>query len=235
MDRGEGGAASTLVLLHGAGLGSWIWKDVQPLLRSKPVALDVPGRRPGATPAQCARDLLAEIDRQAPDSVVLVLHSLAGVLAPDLASLLGNRLRRIVHLASVIPAPGRSFVDAIGFPAGCILRLLFRFRREGLRPSPAMIRHELCHDLDERTASLVIERYESEFPGLFLSPTGRIAPGCPTTYIRLSQDRSVPPRRQDRFIARLAAPRIVGIDAGHLAMLSAPARLAELLDREAGE
>ncbi len=33
-----------IILLHGAGLGSWIWEKVIPELKSKSIAIDLPGR-----------------------------------------------------------------------------------------------------------------------------------------------------------------------------------------------
>lgn len=41
------------------------------------------------------------------------------------------------------------------------------------------------------------------------------------------------PPQQDRMIAHLDNPRVHQIDAGHLAMLSAPASVAEVITREA--
>lgn len=38
------------LLLHGAGLGSWIWATVKPLLTIDAEAVDLPGRGPGARP-----------------------------------------------------------------------------------------------------------------------------------------------------------------------------------------
>ena len=52
-------------------------------------------------------------------------------------------------------------------------------------------------------------------------------------YVKLPQDRTVVPAQQDRMIARLVQPRVHEIDAGHLAMLSAPDALSAVLAREA--
>ncbi len=72
-------------------------------LSTPAVALDIPGRIEGATPDSCADALVTELDREGVDSVILVLHSLAGVLAPGLAARLESRLKHIVYVAAVIP------------------------------------------------------------------------------------------------------------------------------------
>lgn len=219
----------TLVLLHGAGVGAWVWDAVIERLAVPAVALDIPCRQADATPSQCARALVAELDGRGIDDVVIVAHSLAGVLVPELAARLGARLRHCVYLAAAVPPPGGAFVDALGRVERTLLRLLFRLHRDGLKPGAAMIRKELCHDLDAAAAARVLSRYAAEFPGLYLTPV-RAQPACAaSTYLRLRQDRSLAPARQDAMIARLSQPQVQDLDAGHLAMLSVPAQLAERL------
>lgn len=182
----------TAILLHGAGTGPWIWERVVAAMNAPALAMCVPGRFANATPDGCAALLAADIDAAGVDEVVLVVHSLSGVLVPGLARLLGPRLRHVVYVSAVIPAANRAFVDAIGFPAGLVLRVLFRFNRSGLTPSEKMIRNELCNDLNERDAADVVARYEAEFPGLYVTPVAG-PPAVPSTYVRLSLDKSIPP------------------------------------------
>lgn len=219
----------TTVLLHGAGVGAWVWDRVIDRMAVPAIALDIAGRHADATPERCARALIAELDRRGLDEVTIVAHSLAGVLMPDLAAGLGARLRHALYLAAVVPPPGGAFVDALGTVERTLLRLLFRFNRDGLAPGPAMIRKELCNDLDEASAALVVSRYQAEFPGLYLTPTCAQPVRAAATYLRLLRDRSLLPARQDAMIARLPQARVHDLDAGHLAMLSAPAQLAERL------
>lgn len=219
----------TAIMLHGAGTGSWVWERVATAMTTPTVALDVPGRVEGATPDGCAAQLVADIDAAGVNDVVLVVHSLSGVLASDLAQRLGPRLRHVVYVSAVIPSAGRSFVDAIGFPAGFVLRVLFRFNRSGLSPAESMIRGELCNDLDESDTARVVARYEAEFPGLYVTPVGR-PPAVPSTYVRLSRDKSLAPALQSKMVAHLDSPHQVEVDAGHLVMLSQPTELAAILD-----
>jgi len=223
----------TMVFLHGAGTGAWVWERVIKELSAPAVALDIPGRIDGATPDNCAAALVAELDRRGVNSVVLVLHSLAGVLASGLSTRLEPRLKRCVFIAAVIPPSGGSFVDALGFVNRVVLRVLFKFNPKGLKPSPAMIRRQLCNDLAPQDADQVISCYAAEMPELYLTSAG-VLPLLPnSTYIKLLKDQSLLPLQQDSMRARLDRPLVREMDAGHLVMLSAPAALAQLLEEEA--
>lgn len=221
---------TTTVLLHGAGTGPWIWDRVRAALKAPSLALAVPGRRVGASPAGCAAALAAELEGR--DDVVLVVHSLAGVLVPGLAARLGTRLRHVVYVGAIVPPDGGAFVDALPWFDRTVLRLLFALKPRGLKPGAAMLRHELCNDLDATATAELLDRYEAEFPGLYLAPTGAAAvPPCAATYVRLARDQSLPPARQDRMRARLPGAALAELDAGHMPMLSQPERLARLIEQ----
>lgn len=222
----------TVVFLHGAGMGPWVWDRVIKELSTPTVALEIPGRSKNATPDNCAAAIAAELDHLGIGPVILVMHSLAGVLASGLSERLGSRVKRFVFVSAVIPPSGGSFVDALGFMNRQILRVLFKFNPNGLKPSPKMIQHELCNDLEPQDTEEVISRYQAEMPGLYLTPVKGTAPIVNATYIKLLKDQSVPPAQQDSMIARLDKPLVREIDAGHLVMLSAHTTLANLIQGE---
>jgi len=224
---------STVVFLHGAGTGAWIWERVMRDLPMSGIALDVPGRKAGVTPDSCAAELIAELDARGIGAVVCVLHSLAGVLAPGLSTRLGSRLRSCVFLSAVIPPSGGALIDTLGVMHRLILRTLFTFNPGGLKPSAAMIRRTLCADLGEQDARLVVSRYQAEMPGLYLESAGAAPALARCAYVKLLKDRSITPSQQDVMMRRLENCRVHEIDAGHLAMLSAPAEVLEVLLQEA--
>ncbi len=220
---------TTIVLVHGAGTGPWIWGRLQDSLPVPSVAVEVPSRHEDATPASCADQIVKEIDKAGAERVVIVLHSLAGVLASELAARLGDRVESTVFVAALVPAPGKRFVDAMGFPNSIVLKLLFKFNPRGLKPSAKMLRAELCNDLSETDSAALIDQYEAEWPGLYLARVGDARSIPRPAYIRLTSDRSVRPKLQDQMIANLQNPRVLDLDAGHLPMLSQPNALAKMV------
>lgn len=222
----------TIVCLHGAGTGAWVWGRVINELSVPAIALDIQGRTKGATPDNCAEALVAELNRMDIGSVILVMHSLAGVLASGLLVRLGSRVKRCIFVGAVIPPIGGSFVDALGFMNRLVLQVLFKLNPNGLKPSPAMIRKEYCNDLSLQDTEEVISRYTAEMPGLYLAP-GRAIQSLPdSTYIKLLKDQSLLPPQQDSMIVRLNQPIVREIEAGHLVMLSNPVALANLIKED---
>jgi pimeloyl-ACP methyl ester carboxylesterase len=221
--------STTIVLLHGSGMGRWIWDRTTSHLRHTYLALDVPSRHIRATPSTCAATLVETMDQQGVMNVMLVAHSLSGVLVPELAERLGPRLKCCLYVGAVIPKPGQSFAGAMGFITNIMLRVLFRLHPKGLKPSETMMRKELCNDLDEATTKEVVKRFDPEFPGLFLTPVG-VYPEVKCIYVRLMKDKSVPPELQQKMAQALPRVEVVELDAGHMAMLSKPEKLAAIIN-----
>jgi pimeloyl-ACP methyl ester carboxylesterase len=226
-------SGSPTFFLHGAGAGPWIWERVIRQLEAPALALDYAGRTTGATPAASAAAVAAELERRGIRDVVVVMHSLAGVLTRDLGTYLGDRLRRCVFISAVIPPAGDRFVDTLGFAQRTLLHLLFRLNPRGLKPSPRMIRAELCNDLTPDDVEEVVSRYQAEMPGLYLEPTGMGPVGCPSIYLKLLHDRSIKPAQQQAMASGLGDVRVHELPAGHLAMLSTPSNLVAILNEEA--
>lgn len=219
-----------VVFLHGAGTGPWIWEDVRERLDRPSVALTVPSDRPGTNPERCATEVLSDPSFPARDPVVLVLHSLAGVLEAPLIQALGNRVLQVIHVATVAPPPGRSFASTVGFPANLVLPILFWLNPRGLKPSPAMLLRQLGQDLTDTRRSELVARHRPEQGGLFLEPVPSAEVRVPRAYLLCADDRCVSPSLQARIAKRLGA-KVHSIEAGHLPMLARPGEFVQFLSR----
>jgi pimeloyl-ACP methyl ester carboxylesterase len=191
--------------------------------------VDIPSRKSNVTIETCALETVQLIDKSVTGNIVLILHSLSGVLVPELSKLLGNRLIGCIYIGSVIPKPGRSFAKTMGFPSNILLPVLFYFNPLGLKPSEKMIRAELCNDLDALKSKMVVKNFMPEFPGLFLRPVGQY-PDKRNVYIKLLNDKSVSPILQDRSAHNLMNSKVVEPASGHLPMLSNPETFAKHLN-----
>src|SRR5262245_45263843 len=109
-----------IVLLHGAGLGAWIWNKVEPLLQLPAISVDFPNRDCYKADHRVSLDDYCEvIHRQIGSSsrtkIIIVAHSIAGVVACRLSAELGQRLVAFAGISAVIPAKGGSFLSAMPF------------------------------------------------------------------------------------------------------------------------
>jgi pimeloyl-ACP methyl ester carboxylesterase len=226
-----------LVLLHGAMLGGWIWARVEPLLAGPALAVDFPGR--GSRPADVTKltlgdvvdSVVADIESWRVERVVLVAHSLSGILIPALISRLPGRAVRAVFVSAAVPEPGTSYLDVLPRSERLFLHIVLLIQRKGLLTPGWAARRALCNDLDEATTRLVLQGLTREAPRLYGAPVpGDIPASMPTLYVKLSADHGFSPALQDQMIARLHAPRLEEMDAGHVPMLGHPDRLAAILN-----
>jgi len=201
-----------IVLVHGAGTGPWIWEELQKSLPVPSILPEVGSRTTDANPSSCAENIIKQIDDAGAER-----------------KRLGNRIASIVFLSAVVPTYGNSFLDTIGFPSSLALKILFKLNPRGLKPSEKMIRAELCNDLSDSYALKLIERYEAEWPGLYLARMEDSLDFPHSVYIYLKRDLCVPPKLQKRVIANLQKTTVVELEAGHMVMLSSPDALGEII------
>ena len=120
---GTGGAdaeARTYVLVHGAFAGAWTWDRVVPLLEadgSTVLTLDLPSHGDDATPiAEATLDgytaKVVELIDSADEPVVLVGHSMGGLVVSQAAEARPDKIERLVYLAAFLTEDGASLLTA---------------------------------------------------------------------------------------------------------------------------
>jgi pimeloyl-ACP methyl ester carboxylesterase len=242
LEGNMGQPAPALVFLHGGCHDSGSWAPtISALMAQQPgvsaFAVDLPGRRAvGGDLASlsleaCATSVVDQIEQRvgAHRSVVLIGHSLAGVIIPGVVHQLGeNRVKRVIFVASCVPPAGKSVIETIprvvrflALPAlrGPVIETVpfliarFIFGNKASRAQRAQIQRSLC---PESTALITEVRKASSLCNI---PAGWVLP---------THDRALPPRMQRTFMAHLEAlDQVVTIDAGHEVLITHPGALAE--------
>lgn len=227
------------VLIHGGGLDTWVWEQMIPLLDFP--ALAVPRAASGTnlnrlTITDSAKYIQSQIESAGFKRVILVAHSIGGVLAPPVAKLLPQRVAHLVFVGANIPPEGSSAISIFRSSERFGIAVWLRVMAWNLSFMHKMVeqdmRKTLCNDMDEATVQQVLAGGKNpEPPALFYEPVSRLQmPSVPCTYIKLLQDQGIlPPSKQDEMAANIGA-KVVTLNTGHTAMLSRPHELAKLLN-----
>lgn len=222
------------LLLHGAGLGAWIWKDVISGIHAPYVAADFPYR----TGTQAERNALtfddyvqAVMDQAATlqtAKVVVVAHSLSGTVALKVAAQLGERLAGFIAVGAAIPKNGGSYMSCLPAPQRFIVGMVMKLA--GTQPPASAIKKGLCNDVPEELADAVVAAYAAESRTVYTTPVEAESPAVPKLYVLLTKDKEFG-ISLERTMARNLGADTIELAAGHMPMLSKPAELAAILNQ----
>jgi pimeloyl-ACP methyl ester carboxylesterase len=229
---------AVFVLVPGAWLGGWCWRDVAAPLRRlghDVVAVTLTGlggrahllsREIGlATHVDDVVGLLHERDLK---DVALVGHSYGGTVITSAAERISERLARLVYLDASIPRDGQSNNDVIGPEMAMRLRTSAEAEGEGWRVPPAPY---VLEGLSDRIRSWAQARLAPHPLRCFEEPVRLRSPAAaalPRAFIRTSP-------RSDLYARLMAHAREAGwycreLTGGHYAMLSEPQAVAAVLN-----
>jgi pimeloyl-ACP methyl ester carboxylesterase len=232
-------APTRLLLLHGAGLGGWIWERVIPELNFPAEAVDLPGRSGKGVPRdvtlqQCI-DFVA--GRARGYRAVVVGHSFSAQIALGLASAYPQHVGAVILVGGIASDNGKAFVSLLPLPQRLFMRMVLGRSRDGVKLPPKLIKKQYCSDLDAATTDFVMSRMTPEAPRLYLDKLtwSGMPPDMPRLYVKLMKDKSLSSDEQDEMMQRIAPTRMETLQSGHLPMLSQPRELAAILNRGAAQ
>lgn len=228
---------ATFVLVHGAWLGGWVWRDVAAALRAAGHTVLTPtltglGERAHLGGPQVGlqthiADVVNVLEYEDLAGVTLVGHSYGGMVVTGVADHAAHRLSQLIYLDAFVPEHGQSLHDLVPPQGGQHNRDLAAREGDGWRiplerqwrTGPA----ERLPWLEPRWTDQPLRCFEERLP--LARPSGA---GLPRTYIRCTQNLVT-----GMLFARFAADpawRVCELPAEHAAMVSAPDALAALLD-----
>ncbi|MBV9357630.1 MAG: alpha/beta hydrolase [Chloroflexi bacterium] len=240
-------AATNFALLHGGGLGSWVWTETISALRAQSggaancIALDVPGcgtkrgRDTGAIEFdEVACELNADIEAAGMRDVVLVGHSQAGMVLPRMVEFAPSAFRRLIYVSCSAPPPGVSILELMG---DCV-----HGEREDkigwpvdpkTTPVAELFGAMFCNDMSScQRDNFLAKLGQDSWPlSTYIYADWRYnhLSSIPGAFVLCLQDTSLPPPWQERFARMLKVEQIVRIDAGHHVMNTQPEALAQAL------
>jgi pimeloyl-ACP methyl ester carboxylesterase len=240
---------ATYVLIGGAWIGAWVWRDVTRELRAKghdvyPLSLTGLAERVHLGNADVnltthITDVINLIDFEDLDDVVLVCHSYSGIVTPGVADRIPERLSRLVYVDTAPLPNGTSMID-LNSPSGqAEIRQTVEHEGEGWKfPVPSFEELSKSSSLtglgDAERARFRAKAVAHPF-GSFTEPlklTRETPPAIPQYAIACDNFRELLDAGNP-MLDFLKGPgwSIELLDTGHWPMLSKPIELAAILDR----
>jgi pimeloyl-ACP methyl ester carboxylesterase len=240
---GRAAASKTFVLVHGAWHGGWCWSKVSSILRTRGHTVVTPtqtglGERAHLISKSIDLDMFVTdianvLKYEDLNDVILVGHSFGGNAISGVADRMRDRIRQLVYLDAVMLENGQS---VFGLLPPDIVAARTKAAEEssgGLSiPAPPPAAFGIS---DPAQAAFVQPRFTPHPFGTFTSPLklgNKVANGVPATYI-VCTDPIYKPLEASRNWIKAAGWKAIEIKTGHDAMVTAPERLADMLDADA--
>lgn len=236
-----------LVLVHGGAHAGDCWDLVVSELswqepRLRVLAVDLPGRgrnaEPRATLGEWVDSAVAEVEQASFGEVVVVGHSMGGLVVPGIVARLGAaRVREMILAAAFVPPQGSAVVETLRGPlaplarAGPWIQRLDRSGRSVAMPSSAA-RWAFWNSMPAERRKFARSRLYPESAAVIIERVDRrgLPSEVPRTWIMTLRDRALSPAQQQRCIAALGGvDTMICLDTCHDLMYSEPRRLAAVL------
>ncbi|MDQ1547996.1 MAG: hypothetical protein QOH69_2900 [Actinomycetota bacterium] len=232
-----------LVLVHGGGMAADSWdlivKEIHRLAPELTVlAPDMPGRRnkPGdlreMTIADYVDSLVGDIESAGLDDIVIVGHSMGGVMLPGVVTKLGAaRVREMIFAAAFLPPEGTSIVESSPW----LIAQVARHRAKSGVPSETpqwMARFVFLNGVPARRRRFMTGKLHAESLRILVEKVSRrgMPDDLPRTWILTLRDRALAPKLQRKYIDAIGGVQtLIEIDTCHCLMVSEPERLANIL------
>jgi pimeloyl-ACP methyl ester carboxylesterase len=233
----------TYVLVHGAFAGKSAWNDVKPLLEKAGhtvLTLDLPGHGDDQTPLgqisfDSYVDAVSKLINSQPGKVVLVGHSMAGVVISAVAEKTPQKLDKLVYLSAYLPLNGQSLQDLGGTDAQSLIGPNLKFAPDYSSATlPADISVQVfAVDCPQQYKDLVVKTARPEPLAAFGAKAALTAANfgsVPKYYIETLKDQGVGTALQEKMIAANGTvKKVYKIDSSHSPYWAKPAELAQIL------
>ena len=233
---------STYVLIHGAWHGGWCWKKVIPLLEKEGhtvVAPDLPGHGEDKKPIaeislQAYTDRVCQILDEQPEPVILVGHSMGGVVITQTAEYRPEKIKKLVYLTAFLLQNGEFLLmHAEPDTEALVLPNLIMSEDE----SYANVKEEAlkeafyadCSDEDVAFAKSQLVPQAAAPLATPVNTTEENFGRVPRVYIACSRDKAISPSIQENLYTALPCEKVITLDTSHSPFFSAPEELANHL------
>lgn len=235
-------APQTYVLVHGSWQAPYVWDSVKADLSkdgNKVIVVELPGHGSDTTaPHQLNldiyRDKVIDAISKAGSNVILVGHSMGGMVITHVAEKIPSKIRKLVYIGAFVPSSGQALTDlAYSDPdskLGPLLipspdQLLLDVKRDSLT-------YLFINDGSDADKKRVLDNYRAEpaipFTGKVIVTKENFG-AVEKVYIKTLQDIVISPGLQDRMIASAGIKTVYPVNTSHSPFLSQPHVISDLL------
>jgi pimeloyl-ACP methyl ester carboxylesterase len=233
---------NTYVLVHGSWQAPFVWDAVRSDLVKKGntvIVVELPGHGSDNTPPQnlsldVYRDKVIEALAKVDGNVILVGHSMAGMVITHVAEKVPAKISKLVYIGAFLPASGQALTD-------------LAFSDPGSKLGPALVPSADQLTLDVKRENLtslfindgttaikesVVTHYRAE-PAIPFGNKVTLTPAnfgaVEKVYIKTLQDVVISPALQDRMIATAGIKTVYEVNTSHSPFLAQPQAVSDLL------
>ncbi|SFD49183.1 alpha/beta fold hydrolase [Flavobacterium phragmitis] len=236
------GKPQTYVLVHGAWQAPYVWDEVKANLMkngNSVIVVELPGHGKDNTPNQnlslnLYRDKVIEALSKVNGKVVLVGHSMGGMVVTAVAESIPTKISRLVYIGAFLPTSGQAIADIAKTDPDSQLgpTLIEAADHLTLDVKSDELTRLFINDGTAAAKQKVIDNYRAE-PAIPFSNavtlTSQNFGSVEKVYIKTLQDIVISPRLQDQMISKAGIKTIYEINSSHSPFLSQPKAVSDVL------
>ena len=237
--------AKNYVLVHGAWQAPYVWDAVKASLINEGnnvTVVELPGHGndktvPSTLTLNTYRDKVTEAISKINGKVILVGHSLGGMVISAVAEQNPSKIEKLVYIAAYLPTSGQSLLDlALSDPGSSLggAGILTGNADGTFDVKQDQITNIFIQDGSPEIKNLVLQNYRPEPSIPFMNPVTLTAANFGSVekvYIKTLQDHVVSPGLQDRMITSTNVKTVYQLNTSHSAFLAKPDSVAILLTK----
>ena len=233
---------NTYVLVHGAWQAPYVWDAVKANLTAKGnkvIVVGLPGHGSDSTPVytlsiNAYRDKVIEAISTTTDKVILVGHSMGGMVITSVAEAIPSKIKKLVYIGAFLPASGESLSDLSNTDPGSKLgpSLMLSADQLTLDVNRDSLTYLFINDGSAAAKQSVLDNYRAEPSIPFndkVTLTSENFGAVKKAYIKTLQDIVISPALQDRMLATAAITEVYTVNTSHSPFLAKPEEVAGLL------
>ncbi|HEU4469643.1 MAG TPA: alpha/beta fold hydrolase [Flavisolibacter sp.] len=243
-------SGKTYVLVHGAWHGAWCWNKLTPLMQvrgHKAIAVDLPGHgNDSANVEDISLDdyvnKVAKCISSQDESVILVGHSMSGIVISQVAEKLGGKkISALVYLDAFLPRDGETLFSLVEatlrqLPANSLSEpslvenIILSEDHKTNTINPGLAGWLFYHDCPEEETQFALARMSKEPVAPLATPlrlTDEVYGAIPKYYILCRESKDL----DKTFLStNMPCKKIYRLPSGHSPFFSMPEKLEEILN-----